>query len=147
MAVVKQKIYRVTTMDQELDLDVDMAQLEINEKKRVSTGVFKYKLNANQPTSPELDDVVTPPRRSTRKKIRPLETEKRRVLTKPRKFLDNANEINNYYLDKRVKRLPPSLETIFEEPKGDSFMSSRKFKRCIQFSSHLAMNKVKVKKG
>ncbi|XP_018566361.1 uncharacterized protein LOC108907252 [Anoplophora glabripennis] len=135
------------------DLDVDMAQLEINEKKRNFTGVFKYKLTEdNSPiSSPESNETITQPRRSGRKKIRSQETEKRRVLTKPKKLLSNnsnTNEINNYYLDKRVKRLPPSLETIFEEPKGNSFMSTRKFKRCIQFSSQVApcRNKLKVKK-
>lgn len=135
------------------DLDVDMAQLEINEKKRNLTGVFKYKLTEdNSPlSSPESSETMTQLRRSSRKKICPQETEKRRVLTKPKKILNGsstADEISNYYLDKRVKRLPPSLETIFEEPKGNNFMSTRKFKRCIQFSSQTApsRNKLKVKK-
>lgn len=135
------------------DLDVDMAHLEINERKRNFTGVFKCKLtedNSAHP-SPESNDNVTQLRRSNRKKICSQETDKRRVLTKPKKLLNNSSstdEINNYYLDKRVKRLPPSLETIFEEPKGNTFMSTRKFKRCINFNNLTlpSRSKLKVKK-
>ncbi|KAJ8916106.1 hypothetical protein NQ315_004473 [Exocentrus adspersus] len=123
------------------ELDVDMAQLEINEKKRISTGLLKHKVDKNNlpVSSADLPENEVPLRRSCRKKICNQVIEKRRVLMKPRKLSDvnvSMDEIYNYYLDKRVKRLTPSLETIFEEPKGNTFMSTRKFKRTINFANH-----------
>ncbi|XP_074032312.1 uncharacterized protein [Leptinotarsa decemlineata] len=90
-------------------------------------------------------------RRSGRKRIRPAEVEKKQIISKPKRLHEDSSyeEIKKYYLDKKVKRLPPSLETIFEEPKtGGIIMSARKFKRCINFGSmnYLPTNKSKVKK-
>lgn len=57
---------------------------------------------------------------------------------------DNFN-IENYYLDKKIKLHSPALETIFEDPKENKFMSVRKLRRCINFTN-LAKERSKVKK-
>ncbi|XP_044271497.1 uncharacterized protein LOC123015686 [Tribolium madens] len=91
-------------------------------------------------------------RRSTRKKIRTSIPEPVRVANKPLKLTEKSSpkEIENYYLDKRVKRLNPTLETIFEEPQvvnnEEVVMSSRKFKRSINFNVIAAKNSAKIKK-
>lgn len=50
---------------------------------------------------------------------------------------DDFEKVQNYYLNRQVKRLSSKLETIFEEPKKGKreplYMSSRKYKRVIRF--------------
>lgn len=60
----------------------------------------------------------------------------------------SVKEIKNYYLDKKVKLSSPALETIFEEPKKNMIMSSRKLKRFIHFGEVITEkpDKNKVKK-
>lgn len=133
------------------NLESNMSYLNITGLKRASSCAFQQDYIdqvSPEPNSEETDE-NNHLRRSHRKRIKPLEAENRRVLTKPKKLEINANSKDtvNYYLDKRIKRLPPTLETIFEEPKSDSLMSTRKFKRCINFSDDgLCKDKLKVKK-
>lgn len=131
-----------------MELDIDMSSLELNDKKRrfCATNGFDAEVE-------EVDDETAAEpklRRSSRKKIRPLDLEKRRVYTKPRKYDTSSCDITNYCLNKKVKIAHTSLETIFEEPKsvkaGVSFMSGRKFKRAIDFNSPVTTDKLKTKK-
>jgi len=129
-----------------MEVDIDLSALEIQDRKR----------NHNELDSPtnslELGSKESEPlRRSGRKKVRPLEIqEKRRVLTRPRKLNINSTmkEIENYYLDKKVKVSSPALETIFEEPKKDILMGTRRLRRCINFGdvANEKPDKAKVKK-
>nr|XP_008198460.1 PREDICTED: proline-rich protein 14 isoform X2 [Tribolium castaneum]XP_008198461.1 PREDICTED: proline-rich protein 14 isoform X2 [Tribolium castaneum] len=107
-----------------------------------------------EPLEENEDSVPEAPvlRRSGRKRIRTSVPEPVRVLNKPVKLTERSSpkDIENYYLDKRVKRLNPSLETIFEEPQIVNneavVMSTRKFKRSINFNEVAAKNSAKVKK-
>ncbi|XP_065173535.1 protein tantalus [Atheta coriaria] len=54
----------------------------------------------------------------------------------------DLKRLKKIYLDKRVRKRVPSLETIFETPSDDKIMSSRKFKRLISFQE-LQKNKVR----
>ncbi|CAG9821691.1 unnamed protein product [Phaedon cochleariae] len=132
-------------------LDVDMAQLEIKDgaKKRTSSSISENDERPDENASKSEIPLEGTVRRSGRKRIRPVEFDKRRVLSKPKKLLDdlNSKQIVNYYLDKTVKRTPPTLETIFEEPNPKTVMSTRKFRRLISFPSDVASkNRLKVKK-
>lgn len=67
---------------------------------------------------------------------------------KGNKKTGKAKTIEEHYLSKEVKRLPSSLETIYEEPKSLNnelqYMSSKKFKRilnCDEENSHMYKNK------
>lgn len=127
--------------------DIDLSYLEIreNEKKRTHSEALPLDLDCD--SSEEMREI----RRSSRKKIRPMDIiEKRQVNTRPRKLNVNSSvkDIEHYYLDKKVKLSSPALETIFEEPKKDVFMSTRKLKRSIQFSEVISdkPDKNKVKK-
>lgn len=131
----------------DMTLDIDMAYLDLDGKEEVlgETGP--------QQTSETLIELVEceigkQPRRSKRKKIRSIDCENRRTSAKPKKFIDANKETANYYLDKRVKKLPSTLETIFEEPTSGVFMSNRRQKRCINFPEVgiYYKDKVKVKK-
>ncbi|KAF7275142.1 hypothetical protein GWI33_012143 [Rhynchophorus ferrugineus] len=91
-------------------------------------------------------------RRSERNKHKSLETrDNRRVVKKPRKLsvkmrcLEDNFNVENYYLDKKIKLHSPALETIFEDPKENKFMSARKLRRCINFAN-LIKDKSKIKK-
>lgn len=124
-----------------MDIDIEMASLEINDKKR---------RNEDSNTADDHSSTVAV-RRSLRKRIKPLEVEKRRVLTRPKKCDSNdISAIKNIYLNKKIKRNPSNLETIFEEPKddkdGDFAMSVKKFKRLINFASTSTTDKQKIKK-
>ncbi|KAK5647274.1 hypothetical protein RI129_002166 [Pyrocoelia pectoralis] len=50
--------------------------------------------------------------------------------------------VEQYYCDKKVKRLPSTLETIFEEPKQqnneEQFIGTRKYKRALHFHQDVA---------
>ncbi|KAG5877632.1 hypothetical protein JTB14_030030 [Gonioctena quinquepunctata] len=131
-------------MEQVLDIYISQLEIKDGERKRKVSGVPQQESNNEQIKNAEN------PRRSGRKRIRPAESVNRRVLSKPKKRMDdcNAKDIVNYYLDKKVKRLSPSLETIFEEPNSETIMSTRKFKRCINFPNSVCFlkNKFKIKK-
>ncbi|CAH0549277.1 unnamed protein product [Brassicogethes aeneus] len=116
------------------EMDTALASLDLND------GMQKKRL------SEEVEE-KTSPRRSSRKKIK--ECDNRRVIIKPKK-IDRQKEIKNYYLDKRVKKGSPCLETIFEEPqlvKGKSItISHKKLKRLLNFNTTNLMTKQKTKK-
>lgn len=65
---------------------------------------------------------------------------------------ENEEDIKKYYLCKKVKKHPPSLETIFEEPKDQHnvklLMSNRRYRRFCDFSDVHKTKKrlMKVKK-
>lgn len=128
----------------DITIDIDMSYLDLGE------GRFSGASLQSDSFVDELDNETTNNiRRSKRKRFRPMECENRRSTTKPRKLLDNdSKETVNYYLDKRVKKLPSTLETIFEEPKSGIFMSSRRLKRSINFpdTGVYCKDKLKVKK-
>lgn len=93
------------------------------------------------------------PRRSQRKRIRPLDNTdfSNDGGTKMQKLSKDANDIEKYYLSKKVKRLPSALETIFEEPKQlnnqQQYVSTKKFKRSIKFHEDIAgATKLKLRK-
>lgn len=130
-------------------LDVEMASLQLNERKR-SFGCCIEEKDVETETKQEESEQTGVLRRSLRKRMR-SETDKRRVVTKPKKIdVDSVSVVTSYYLDKKVKRAPSTLETIFEEPKqaktGCLLMSGRKFKRLIEFNAPPLSNDKKVKK-
>lgn len=131
----------------ETELDVEMASLQINERKRSLGCIEDEEVDSN---NQELQQEGTL-RRSLRKKFRPSDIDKRRVITQPKKIdVDSVSVVTSYYLDKKVKRAPSTLETIFEEPKqvktGSLLMSGRKFKRLIEFNASPLLNDKKIKK-
>ncbi|XP_041977203.1 uncharacterized protein LOC121731696 [Aricia agestis] len=81
----------------------------------------------------------------------------RRVSMRPRKhsISDNINskEIEALYLNKKVKTLSQTLETIYEEPKAssstDTFVGGRKIKRLLTFQigSHYTKEKIKKRRA
>lgn len=88
------------------------------------------------------------PRRSLRRRSMSVPTENRRVKQKPTK---KVTKLESIYLCRSVKRLPPNLETIFEEPKIDKnseilYIGLRKQKRIISFENCSTLNRNKVKK-
>lgn len=129
-----------------MELDVEMASLELNEKKRRISAVIGT--SSGEGEADGQTDGKTVLRRSSRKRICPTDVEKRRVYTKPKKYdgVTNRNEITGYYLNKKVKLVHTSLETIFEEPKNTrNIMSGRKFRRVISFPVS-GGEKIKTKK-
>lgn len=79
----------------------------------------------------------------------------RRVSMKPRKRIitENANpkQIEALYLNKTVKTVSQTLETIYEEPRTDnnpssSLMGGRKVKRLLTFQLGNQYTKEKIKK-
>ncbi|XP_066258292.1 uncharacterized protein [Euwallacea similis] len=91
-------------------------------------------------------------RKSTRSiRFRPLEKieECYQVVTRSKKWnISSLKDIENYYLDKKVKLNSLALETIFEDPQNNNTMSTKKLKRSIQFSAFVGqkVEKSKVKK-
>ncbi|KAB0804783.1 hypothetical protein PPYR_01753 [Photinus pyralis] len=86
-----------------------------------------------------------PVRRSLRKRVHPLEV---KVESEPKM---RKRSIEQYYCDKRVKRLPSTLETIFEEPKQqnneEQLIGTRKYKRTVHFHQDVAVgSKLKLRK-
>ena len=63
--------------------------------------------------------------------------------TRKQKKEDN---IEKYYQDKTVKRLPSTLETIYEEPKNGKIMSKSKFKRVVNFDVDTISDRSKIRK-
>ncbi|XP_050302781.1 uncharacterized protein LOC126740698 [Anthonomus grandis grandis] len=113
-----------------MEVEADLALLAIKEQKGIS-GV---------PPAPEV-------RRSERKRIRPLPTQKKDILTRSKKFLCESStekQVEQYYLNKKVKLSSPALETIFEEPKNNAqCMSNKRLKRIIHFNESTDKSKVK----
>ncbi|KAM3963141.1 uncharacterized protein ACR2FA_002902 [Aphomia sociella] len=78
----------------------------------------------------------------------------RRVNMKPRKHMtENANpkQIEALYLNKKVKALSQTLETIYEEPKtensnNETLIGARKVKRLLTFQLGNQYTKDKIKK-
>ncbi|RZC32566.1 TMEM173 and/or Tantalus domain containing protein [Asbolus verrucosus] len=127
-----------------MELEDTMASLQINDLE-------------NAPSTNESGEASAPPeppqrRRSARLMACPETPEKRRVLTKPTKIPKDSSlsSIENYYLDKRVKRLNLPLETIYEEVRhyrnDEVHMSSKKFLRAINFTTAAVKNKSKIRK-
>lgn len=132
-----------------MELDVEMASLELNEKKRRFSAVGEASAESGEEDSEQSSGTNTNPplRRSARKRIRPVDIEKRRVYTKPKKIgADGIGDATGYYLNKKVKLVHTNLETIFEEPKSEQdLMSGRKFRRLINFATQ-SSEKLKTKK-
>lgn len=127
-----------------MDLDVEMASLELNERKRRFSAVKETPESQVEEQSDATESKTL--RRSTRKRIRPIDVQNRRVYTKPKKFNANSMDIVAYYLNRKVKLVNTCLETIFEEPKTDEdVMSGRKLRRMINFSTNSG-EKSKTKK-
>ncbi|EFA08306.1 hypothetical protein TcasGA2_TC005942 [Tribolium castaneum] len=114
-----------------MDLEDTMASLRINEGEKDTS---------SSPEAPHEDD-ATELRRSTRLKGKFSITyfEKRRVSSKPIKKGISLKE--NYYLDKRTKRLNSNLETIYEDSETDSYECPRK--AFSHSTSSLQINKLK----
>lgn len=125
-------------------LEDKMECLDINEGEQNSSP------SCSKESFPQDEEVPT--KRVLRRRSLPISsmpTENRRVLTKPKKKDSTANKLESIYLCKQVKRLPPNLETIFEEPKLTKsnkvlYLGLRKQKRVISFND--SSNKGKVKK-
>lgn len=91
-----------------------------------------------------------------RKSIMPeSKASNRRVCMKPRKRImtENANpkQIEALYLNKTVKTVSQTLETIYEEPKSDnseepSLLGGRRVKRLLTFQLGRQYTKDKIKK-
>lgn len=103
---------------------------------------------ASSSSSTETDD--SPRKMSLRKRISSPIAEKRRVITKPIKRLNGNSsvDIKQIYLCRKIKKLAPNLETIFEEPKTTKdnelqLTSLRKEKRFLVFEQN---KKGKIKK-
>jgi DNA anti-recombination protein RmuC len=64
--------------------------------------------------------------------------------------MQSEDQIREYYLDKTVKRHANSLETIFEEKDDTSqtttYMSAKRFKRMIQFTTEPTDSKLKKRR-
>ncbi|CAG9585205.1 unnamed protein product [Danaus chrysippus] len=104
--------------------------------------------------------VSNPPSRILRKRKclapEPSKSSNRRVSMKPRKHIsitENANpkQIEALYLNKKIKTLTQTLETIYEEPKSnnsecDNFIGGRKVKRLLTFQIGSQYTKEKIKK-
>lgn len=118
-----------------IELDVEMASLEINERKRRFSALSVPSEEDNETC--DMDCTKKTLRRSARKVFRPLALE-----TKKKMSFDGASDKSSL----RGKMKHTSLETIFEEPKSENVvMSGRKFRRLISFKDHLSQ-KMKTKK-
>lgn len=77
----------------------------------------------------------------------------RRVCMKPRKHIitENSKQIEAVYLNKKIKPLCRTLETIYEEPKNlsngtETLIGERKVKRVLTFQLGNKFTKEKIKK-
>lgn len=66
--------------------------------------------------------------------------------------MDSDEDVKGYYLDRSVRRQPVNLETIWEEVEDKSdgatlALSSRRFKRLIQFQTVASDAKVKKRRA
>ncbi|XP_049867591.1 uncharacterized protein LOC126367860 [Pectinophora gossypiella] len=106
-----------------------------------------------KPSVPELATRVLRKRKSLAPEI--TKSSNRRVSMKPRKHVitENANpkQIEALYLNKTVKTVSQTLETIYEEPKTessskDTLIGGRKVKRLLTFQLGNQYTKEKIKK-
>ncbi|XP_013194975.1 uncharacterized protein LOC106138385 [Amyelois transitella] len=128
------------------DLPLKMAHLDIMEIDEVSS-------SAQESKGSEVTRVLR-----KRKSLLPEinKSSNRRVNMKPRKhvtMIENANpkQIEALYLNKKVKALSQTLETIYEEPKTDNsdnetLIGGRKVKRLLTFQLGSQYTKEKIKK-
>ncbi|XP_028163471.1 uncharacterized protein LOC114355023 isoform X2 [Ostrinia furnacalis] len=124
-----------------------MAHLDIMEVDESNIDSFEEKPQTNEVTSRVL---------RKRKSLMPEinRSSNRRVSMKPRKHMtENANpkQIEALYLNKKVKAVSQTLETIYEEPKTDNnlsetFIGGRKVKRLLTFQLGNQYTKEKIKK-
>ncbi|CAH2241178.1 uncharacterized protein LOC120624738 [Pararge aegeria] len=88
----------------------------------------------------------------------PSKSTNRRVSMKPRKHnlseTANPKQIEALYLNKKIKTITQTLETIYEEPKSSStdsepFIGNRKVKRLLSFpiGSHYTKEKIKKRRA
>ncbi|KRT86053.1 hypothetical protein AMK59_2685, partial [Oryctes borbonicus] len=118
--------------EQLMELNTNMASLELNEE-------------TNNAQSTEVSNPKQSLRRSSRikKKIN-LPAVKTDIRNTNPSRNSNKTSIEQYYLSKEVKRLPSTLETIFEEPKSSNnvvqYMSIKKFKRILNFDEDNAIS-------
>lgn len=111
------------------ELNIDMASLELNETMEETIMVE------------EMDEPNQTLRRSSRLRgmvrISFNESDTRPDRKSNSENRKGGNSIEQYYLSKQVKRLPSTLETIYEEPKSLNddvqYMSVKKFKRVLNF--------------
>lgn len=112
-------------------------------------------LDSPNQEKPQVNDVTSRVLRK-RKSLMPEinKSSNRRVSMKPRKHTtENANpkQIEALYLNKKVKSLSQTLETIYEEPKTDNnstetLIGGRKVKRLLTFQLGNQYTKEKIKK-
>lgn len=62
--------------------------------------------------------------------------------SREREEVDDLNKIKRYYLNKTVKKRHSNLETIYEIPKKNNYMTIRKYKRFINFEEFNKKTKV-----
>jgi len=110
-------------------------------------------------TSASQSSPSTTGKRVLRKRIRkadPPETGNRRCSLRPKKrpanAMDSDEDVKEYYLDRNVRRKPINLETIWEEveDKADGAtlaISSRRFKRLIQFQTTATDAKIRKRRA
>lgn len=134
-----------------MNLGFELSSLNLTEENKtiVEFGMAPQILINEKQENPQ-EENHTKPRYPTRRRIQ-IDYQKRPEMKnlKKKKIDPKDNEIESIYLSKRVKRLPSTLETIFEEPKEGSknvlFMSTRKFKRVLNFDGILNGNKDNMK--
>ncbi|KAL0894112.1 hypothetical protein ABMA27_014152 [Loxostege sticticalis] len=128
------------------ELPCKMAHLDIMEVDEANNDSFEEKPQNNEFTSRVL---------RKRKSLMPeVKSRNRRVSMKPRKHMtENANpkQIEALYLNKKVKTVSQTLETIYEEPKTDNnstetLIGGRKVKRLLTFQLGNQYTKEKIKK-
>ncbi|XP_014203462.1 protein tantalus [Copidosoma floridanum] len=107
---------------------------------------------------PEQDVIPTLGQRRSLRKRKPRDLDdinlNRRCSLRPRKRsyeeMETEDQIKGYYLDKTIKKHTNSLETIFEEQEDltppPNHMSSKRFKRMIQFTTEPTRSKIKKRK-
>lgn len=85
----------------------------------------------------------------------PTENLNRRCSLKPKKRtfseMETEDEIKDYYLDKSIKKVQNTLETIYEEKDGTNqsgtVMSVKRYKRMIQFQGNPTESKIKKRRA
>ncbi|RVE48604.1 hypothetical protein evm_006793 [Chilo suppressalis] len=123
--------------------------------KMAHLDIMEVDTPSNDPAREKSDDAASSRVLRKRKSLMPeiSKSRNRRVSMKPRKHMtENANpkQIEALYLNKKVKALSQTLETIYEEPKTDNspdtLISGRKVKRLLTFQLGNQYTKEKIKK-
>ncbi|CAH0406358.1 unnamed protein product [Chilo suppressalis] len=116
--------------------------------KMAHLDIMEVDTPSNDPAREKSDDAASSRVLRKRKSLMPeiSKSRNRRVSMKPRKHMtENANpkQIEALYLNKKVKALSQTLETIYEEPKTDNspdtLISGRKVKRLLTFQLGLGL--------